>query len=459
MILTAKIVAFGRLLTPPRAGGSELMERLADFRRPRLALTFALAAMTACLTNVDVSLANPPQSAAERVKLFEWFSTLGIPDVKHAKFVRYPASESQLRGMPSDVSYGHGFLLDENKNEWTILSFGLKKSPREKKPYFSATPPGKWACEEQELAAFANTILASPAKPKSAIDSESNGGDRLKTTKVFFLAWACWREGLDEQAAKLFDLAANLRDVQSGFAPGVATLQRRIAADLSHDEFIAAQIALVDDETPRERVLARLETLSKRFPGLETSFLAGEMARVLRKMVPEEREHAKLEKLQKPFAERSRKEQIAELIFQLRDQHGERFSLRYREDIFLDRGSSGESPARRLFKIGYDAVPQLIEALSDERFSRALDFHWKLDEPRLSFRYHVLTVGDCALQILERLAGRKFFNRSDRFMSESPVLVAAVKTLAMHWNDDLQRDLKQKGERQVLIDAGGGKSR
>ena len=38
-------------------------------------------------------------------------------------------------------------------------------------------------------------------------------------------------------------------------------------------------------------------------------------------------------------------------------------------------------------------------------------------------------------------------------MSESPMLIAAVKKAALQWNDELQRDLKQKGERQVLVDA------
>ena len=430
------------------------MDRELERQSRRFALNLAFTVMAACLVSANASVANPPKFAAERIKLFEWFSTLGFPDVKQAKFVRYPASASQSRGELPAVSYGHGFLLDENKSEWTILSFGLKRTSKDKKPYFSATPPGKWTCQEQDLAAFAKTTLASQANAESAISSESSGEDRLKTTKVFFLAWACWRQGLDEQATKLFELAANLNDGPSGIATGLATLQRRIAVDLSHEEFIEAQIDLVHDEVPRERVLARLEALSKKFPGLETSFLAGEMARVLRKMVPDDREHAKLEKLRKPFAERSRKEQIAELIFELRDQHGgSAGSWDEREDIFLDYRRRDESPAERLFKIGYEAVPQLIDALSDERFSRTIGFHWKFGEPRLNLRYHVLTVGDCALQILERLVGREFFKRSDSYMSEWPIVLAEVKSEVLQWNVRLQRDLKEKGERQVLMDA------
>jgi hypothetical protein len=231
-------------------------------------------------------------------------------------------------------------------------------------------------------------------------------------------------------------------------------LQRRLATDLAHEEFVEAQFGLTRDENPRERILARVESIPKKFPGVESAFRAQEMARVLRLMVQEDRQHAQEEKLKKPFAERPRKEQIAELIFELRDQRwdpDDYDSPRQPVDIFDGSEHAGGSPAHRLFKLGCDAVPQLIEALSDERFSRVLDSRRRRNEPRSSVRYHVLTVGDCALQILERLACRKFCKRTDRFMSESPTLIAAVKKAASHWNDELQRE-RQRTQRPRALE-------
>ena len=44
------------------------------------------------------------------------------------------------------------------------------------------------------------------------------------------------------------------------------------------------------------------------------------------------------------------------------------------------------TPAHRLIHLGYDAVPDLIEALGDKRFARAV--HFRYSSP--------LTVGECA---------------------------------------------------------------
>ncbi len=433
------------------------MDRLGDRPRARLMRPFALAVIVACLAYPDASLAKPPEPAAERVRLFEWFSTLGFPDVKHARFVRYPISISAPDGEPIDVDFAHGFLLDESKDAWTVLSFDLKQQPVQKRPQYLQKQPTDWACRAEDLAAFAKSMLAAQSKRNRLEDFEFAGGGHSKTSRLFFLGWACWRQGLDEPAAKLFELATDLRDQELGLPPGIVALRRRIAVDLAHDEFVEAQSDLSRKE-PREKILARLESIPAKFPGLESAFWAQEMARVLQSMVHEDREHAENEKHKKPFAGRSRKEQVAELIFELRDQHGRQSHMtrgRGPVDIFFDQGPAPESPADRLFKLGYEAVPQLIEALSDERFSRALGSRpsrRRRREPRLNFRYHVLTVGDCALQILEHLACREFYKQTGRFMSESPLWIAAVKQEAEQWNDELERDLKQKGERQVLVE-------
>jgi hypothetical protein len=418
----------------------------------------ALAVMATCLASADVSLAKPPEPAVDRVRLFEWFSTLGYPDVKHAKFVTYPSGVSNSEGEPAKVWLAHGFLLGENKDAWTVLTIDLDQQQVAKKVSFVAKQPPDWMCHEQDLAAFANEALASTTKRDSGGISEFRRGGRSQTTRLFFLAWACWRRGLDEPAGRLFQLATDLRDRKLGFPPGNVTLRRRIAVDLAQQDFLEAQFDLCQRALPREKVLQRLESIPQKFPGIETAFLAQEMARVLEPMVREDREHAKNARLQRPFAELSRKEQVAELVFELRDQCGRSANfVRGRADIFIDQDRAGDSPAERLFKLGYEAVPQLIEALADERYTRTLGAQLsrrrrRRADPWSDFRHHVLTVGDCALQILERLACREFVLQSNSFLSESPTRIAAVKNAVLQWNEELQRDLKQKGERQVLVD-------
>ena len=75
-------------------------------------------------------------------------------------------------------------------------------------------------------------------------------------------------------------------------------------------------------------------------------------------------------------AQHSRHEQIAELIFQLRNQrdHGPGSPHDDEIDFFSTWPVEDDNPAGRLAIFGDDAVPQLIQALMDARFSRAIDF-------------------------------------------------------------------------------------
>jgi hypothetical protein len=93
--------------------------------------------------------------------------------------------------------------------------------------------------------------------------------------------------------------------------------------------------------------------------------------------------------------------------------------------------------------MGFAAVPQLIEALDDERFSRSVSY-WR----RFCCSYHVLRVGDCAREILEEITGESFCESpsSDPWMVEAG-RGAVIKKRAQAWWQDYQR----KGERRMLI--------
>jgi hypothetical protein len=98
------------------------------------------------------------------------------------------------------------------------------------------------------------------------------------------------------------------------------------------------------------------------------------------------------------LAKLDRAEQIRELIFQLRDQHGEQMSWPGSCDVFKTLDEREDTPAHELVKMGYAAVPQLIGALDDRRISRSVTCH------RMHFYSHeVLRVRDCAEQILSRI--------------------------------------------------------
>src|SRR5262249_22999681 len=131
-----------------------------------------------------------------------------------------------------------------------------------------------------------------------------------------------------------------------------------------------------------------------------------DMVDILKQMVNEDRDHANS---RKPFEQLDKNEQIAELIFQLRDQNGHQFWQPGYPDIFINFDGK-ETPAHRLVKMGYDAVPQLIESIEDQRFTRSVGFH-----RNFYFSHYVLRVGDCALDILRHITARSFWNDSWTF--------------------------------------------
>jgi hypothetical protein len=100
-----------------------------------------LAVIGVCVASAQVALAKLPEPAADRVRLFEWFSTLGFPDVKNARFVRYPHG---FDGKPLKVEFEHGFLIGESKDEWTVLTCDIELEQVTKRPPWPANLPAGW---------------------------------------------------------------------------------------------------------------------------------------------------------------------------------------------------------------------------------------------------------------------------------------------------------------------------
>jgi hypothetical protein len=414
--------------------------RAAPMYRLVAAAALAVVSISAHLSGAQIER----PVAAERVEAFQWFSSLGFPDVKDAKFVRFPAGDDR-----------HGFLLGETKEAWTVLGLRLDTKTIEKKSDSSQTSAAGRACIPEDFARFVEAASHDPGNHRGLLDPEFDY-DTPIASRRFVIAWMCWRRGLERPAAEWFDRAAQSIKPTPGKSSQVPKLWQQVAAEFARKELTRTEIDLQDPDVSRDTVLERLIRLDGKYPGVAAANRAQTMALALKKMVREDREHAQQEKENKPFAQRTREAQIAELIFQLRDQGGQCWSLHNSVDIFAGsrwRRGEGPNPANQLVKIGYDAVPQLIEALANDRPSRALDVRSRLVMSTEESPYYLLTVGDCALRILERLSQQSFFERRDEYMSESPARIAAVREKAEAWNRTLQHDLKLKGEKGVLAEA------
>ena len=111
------------------------------------------------------------------------------------------------------------------------------------------------------------------------------------------------------------------------------------------------------------------------------------------------------------------------------------------------------SPAALLVDLGHDAVPALIAALPDRRWTRTVGY-WR----RFMFSHYVLTVGDAAREILERIAGRSFWKLTYTAASMAKDGQAAE---VQHEVEAWWKEVVEKGEQGQLVDAlvhGGGQA-
>ena len=102
--------------------------------------------------------------------------------------------------------------------------------------------------------------------------------------------------------------------------------------------------------------------------------------------------------------------------------------------------------AVELRKLGYEALPQIVAHLDDDRPTRCVGF-WRHFWPE---GYYTLAYGDCCQQIFEAIALHSIYERSST--SGYPLsdgLGKQCKERAEKWWQEFQK----KGEKQVLIEA------
>jgi hypothetical protein len=384
-----------------------------------------------CAIAIPLRADSPNGSSAEqRTKTYEWFNTLGYPDVKDLKFVRVTTAETGFVDNMPRPRIVHGFLIAAAKDNFKVFVTTTEISSFKKAP---AKAPARFSVgyDTDDLVQYATVTLKSLRKPKpegSQRNPIARYWETQEATEVFVLSWSCWRKGYDALAAELFDEAAKLPLTREG-SPTFVIFQTRLAADLSFVEYHRALNDFSNFDIPRSQLLTRLENFAKTVPASDESTQARELATALKPLVREDEDHSARLAYGKPFEQLAKKDQIAELIFQLRNYVG-----------FRD---GKQTVAERLDNRGYEAVPQLIAALADKRLSRMVYLDYR--------DVHVLTIGDAAAEILSRIACREFGEGlsplSDPTHDESRL--ADFKKEAEAWYAEASR----KGEKRMLIEA------
>jgi hypothetical protein len=392
-----------------------------------------------------------PQARAD----FEWFGTLGFPDLKGCPYVRVATDNwSQYNGEPPQQTFTYGFLLATNAAGFTVCYPYLSEETFKRPNPVSETPAaasGFPMVPGFQIVGLSNGVLhllEVLRNPKPSDDKrELFGRLPYDALDVFTLAWACWRNGLDAQAAQLYEQAG-----KTGFRSGqdVTTTNFSLALEKDLGDVMYARAVYDFERTaiPRPQLLAQFQSVVTNYPHSQDLERAKQFMVALKRMVSEDEAHAK--NAPTNLAQLPVEQQVRELIFRLRDQIGGRIGIPDGPfEIFMDNWGGTNTPAGQLLTLGYAAVPQLIAALDDPTFCRMVEgglIDFRQTEPAEPI---VLTVGDCAEAILERIAGRGFYPRRDVFshFSKEGDLPATRKAIESWW-----AVAKQKGEKQILIE-------
>ena len=386
---------------------------------------------------LDCSLIHAAELSQEARTNFEWFSNLGFPDVKGYPLVRAEIRSSFLFGNePHPNYYEDAFLLATNPAGITVQELRLIGLSKDTLHYGTNGTPGF------ELVGFQPENLKEFAQ--STLVVKTNQPDR-QAFEFFVLAWACWRNGLDSEAAQLSVAAkAKYRENERAYGPDFhIQLEKDIGervTGLAENDF--GQLAV-----SREQFLSEYQNIVSNYPDAWNHDQTEQWAATLKRMVAEDEVHAKnaptnLDVL--PVEQR-----VHELIFQLRDENGDQYMHLGGFDNFNDtRGTN--SPAAKLAAIGYQAVPQLIVALDDLTFSRSFG-QWIVRFPggATGSNRTVLTVGDYALAILQRITGKTFYPPASGYapMSLRKKNGEVRKAVEAWW-----ADFQKKGEKEMLIE-------
>ena len=391
--------------------------------------------------------------AADSSDAVAWYDTLGFPDAKDRTYVRVATGlSSQSGNHPPENTFAEGFLVGEEPGAFTVFicsvsdfkdRFGLSEpyAPLTTVRFVRESAGPAYKHVGYEALDFKNVtsevldrVRNQAANPEGGLQW---GRPVAYRARIFSFARACLQTGLSEPASALMNLAANIPDEQTGKVNprGLReTLQRQIGdAVLSKAERDCG-----DPSISWAELLKTYEHFDTRFPANQRVAYAQESAELLRKMIAEDAAHHP-----KPLEQMSPTEQGAENIYQLRNLGYCIWIMHSRYPIYADTDEGKEliTPVHRLVDLGFAAVPQLIEALDDRRFTRSMVQYMNgMAEPQ------VMRVGDVAQGILEHLSGGNLYSRKRK---DGSLVNGTTRQQAAAWWAEVQK----KGEKKLLVEA------
>ena len=397
------------------------------------AVYFALLCMI--LIGTPKTLADEEQDA-----IFKWYDSLGMPSFADKPFVKVHTGAWVAYGDTEPIAQPiHAFLITEKNEQFTIMTLGLEQ--RILTQTANGTPEyKKIGFAKLDLKTFAENSLDRIHK-EGPFDRQSRSIKVSPAVELLVIARACKSNALPDTARDLLLASKSMSNWGRDVNAPPATFQQKLGEDLAHAQIWQTILKFQETAISWKEIHRDFVSIHTNFPYSKHAERCKESAALVAKMIAENEQHktpANLDIL--PVDQR-----VAELIFQLQYQNGRQYSQPGWCDIFYDDSirtekakkagkdpnSVTKSPATQLVNVGHDAVPQLIKALQDKRFTRSVGYHRDF-----YFSHRPLTVSECCKTILQQIAGRSFDRDS-------------TAQQATEWWQQMQ----SKGEKQMLIEA------
>ncbi|HCO24278.1 MAG: hypothetical protein CME31_03825 [Gimesia sp.] len=363
-------------------------------------------------TGADASLADAGKTPEQKVQaersisthsraLFDWFDTLGVPDLDGRKYLQiYLGHYNALPDNQLKPHYTYVFLLESTETEKKVFTLGMRTSTysREETNMFSGE---SYRYKEFDLRADVierlKELRSNHPQTGYLRKFDSRTGDPVA---LFILARGCYGSGFNQQAEDLIRYLSEMPDFRTGKPVGKEGLKKSLSEDMALSFMRSTRQAFSDSKVGREVLLKQFLDIAKHYPESTGAVEARKSADILSRMIREDESHSP-EPI-RSWEKMTPREQVKELIYQLRDQNGESSSSIFTDPrdggILHQKGPEKGSPATQLVKMGEVALEQLIEAVDDDSFTRCADSH------------HVIRVGDCCQTIIDRIqpTGRRF---------------------------------------------------
>jgi hypothetical protein len=407
---------------------------------------FATAALTAASSLAEKPLNKSADPAPQEI--LQWLQTIKLPSMRDCPYIKITITEKNPeQGQPPQVVKLDGILLNETKDDLNVFLIELQEKldqyyPMMDPPFWPvtvATIHKELPSERAEYTQIPYAEAAGEISKELHLPDEENINQKLweeatfrhlsKPAAIALFASSCQQNGQEKIGAELIDGIARTYQRYLSEGEKEKPFKKFLEDALSETLVWDATLKFEDVNIPRFQILATFRDLQERFPHSRHQQYLQKTIGILDGMVREDATHHIID-----LSHLITEQKISELIFRLRDQHGAQTMQPGICDIFFYDKPNNASAAGQLVNLGYAAVPQLISALDDRRFSRSIHF-WR----GYVFSHYVLRTGDCAEAVLEKIANRKFYEpKTTSSDMTSDDAVASTKRAVQKWWSEVQ---------------------